>query len=156
MNRARFAAAAVLCSTLFVVPLIAAPDGPATQPTTQPKSVEKIDLAKFDALRKDADQAVLDVRTPREFADGHVPGAINVPIQSKEFDAAIAKLDPSKKYLVYCHSGKRSFLATQRMRAAGFENLMNFAGGIVAWEAAAKPMEGASDAANTPATKPAA
>lgn len=129
-------ASAVLCATAF------ADDGPATPttaPSTQPAGVEKIDIETFESLRADATQVVLDVRTPGEYAQGHVPGAINVPM-GKTFDEAIASYDKSKPYLVYCHSGKRSFLATKRMQELGFEHLRNFRGGIAAWEDANKPM----------------
>ena len=134
-------AACVLCSLLTAPALADVPTTkPANAPTTQPQSVEKISIEKFEELRTQPGQTVLDVRTPAEFADGHVPGAIHVPIASG-FDEAIAKLDKSKPYLVYCHSGKRSFLASQRMTKAGFTDVKNFAGGIVAWENAKKPME---------------
>lgn len=136
-------------------------DAPSTAPSTQPAggekaAVEKIDVAQFDALRADPKQVVLDVRTPAEYAEGHVPGAINVPM-GKGFDQAIASHDKSKPYLVYCHSGKRSFLATQRMRELGFETLLNFRGGIVAWENAGKPMATGAEpgATRSPATQPA-
>lgn len=129
---------------------------PATSPATQPAEVEKIDVERFDRLRVEPGQTVLDVRSPTEYAEGHVPGAINAPM-GKTFDDAIASYDKSKPYLVYCHSGKRSFLATKRMRELGFTNLRNFRGGIVAWEEAGKPMtrDAMSPEHSEPATKPA-
>ena len=130
---------------------------PATAPATQPAGVEKIDVERFDALRVEPGQIVLDVRSPAEYADGHVPGAINVPM-GKTFEQAIASYDKSKPYLVYCHSGKRSFLATKRMSELGFTQLLNFRGGIAAWEDAGRPMvKGATpnDSTESPTTKPA-
>ena len=153
MTRAQLAALLLSASSVLTgVTIVCAQQAPSSQPASQPAAVEKIDVEKFDALRTQADQVVLDVRTPAEFADGHVAGAINLPISKQPFDDAIAKLDKSKSYLVYCHSGKRSFLASQRMRAAGFEHLLNFSGGIVAWEKAGKPMEKAP--AHEPAKAP--
>jgi 3-mercaptopyruvate sulfurtransferase SseA len=51
---------------------------------------------------------VLDVRTPEEFAAGHIAGASNVDLNSATFATAVAKLDPKLPYFVYCHSGNRS------------------------------------------------
>ncbi|MFT3788323.1 MAG: rhodanese-like domain-containing protein [Tepidisphaeraceae bacterium] len=141
------------CSMLSVASFAEAPTAPATQPTTATSEVPQISLEQFDALRSQPMQIVLDVRTPREYADGHVPGAINVPM-GKAFDQAIASQDKSKAYLVYCHSGKRSFLASKRMHELGFNNLLNFRGGIVAWEEAGKPMVKGTEPGAEPTTKP--
>src|SRR5690606_39273519 len=54
------------------------------------------------------DTVVVDVRTPSEYASGHLEGAVNVDFQSAEFDATIAELDPDVEYVVYCQSGNRS------------------------------------------------
>jgi rhodanese-related sulfurtransferase len=63
------------------------------------------------------------VRTPEEFAAGHLGGAVLVDIKDASFDARIAELDPSLSYVVYCRSGNRSAQAVERMKAAGFGNL---------------------------------
>lgn len=64
--------------------------------------------------------AIIDVRTPEEFATGHVPGAINISVESPTFDSEIAALDPGKgTYLIYCRSGNRSAVAAEKMKAAG-------------------------------------
>jgi rhodanese-related sulfurtransferase len=63
------------------------------------------------------------VRTPEEFAAGHLDGAVLVDIKDASFDARIAELDPSMSYVVYCRSGNRSAQAVERMKAAGFGNL---------------------------------
>ena len=62
---------------------------------------------------------VIDVRTPEEFAESHVDGAVNINVESAEFGPAIAALDPSVTYLVYCRSGRRSAIAAQQMSDAG-------------------------------------
>ncbi len=72
---------------------------------------------------------ILDVRTPAEFAEGHLDGALNIDVQDAGFDAQIAQLDPALSYVVYCRSGNRSAQAMERMASAGFQNLVN-AGGI--------------------------
>ena len=77
-----------------------------------------------------ADTALIDVRTPAEFATGHLDGAINIDVQSADFEDRIAQLDPSGDFVVYCRSGNRSGQAITRMESLGFTNLVN--GGSVA------------------------
>src|SRR6185437_9893191 len=78
-------------------------DKPATQQGADSEAVvKKITLAEFDVMRAEKDTVVLDVRTPREFAAGHVPGAINVDWHLRDFNEHMAKLDKSKKFLVHC------------------------------------------------------
>lgn len=79
---------------------------------------------------------ILDVRTPEEFQEGHLDGAINIDFKAANFNSEIAKLDTGKPYLVYCRSGKRSAGAMEVMKGAGFREIYNMEGGILAWEAA--------------------
>lgn len=76
----------------------------------------------------DEDTVVVDVRTPTEYAGGHLEGAVNIDLQSTEFEAAIAELDPDDEYIVYCQSGNRSAQAAAAMVAAGLD--VQDAGGI--------------------------
>ena len=68
---------------------------------------------------------VIDVRTAIEFAEGHVQGARNLDIQNGDFEAALADLDKSLSYNVYCRSGNRSATAVAMMRNAGFTNVVD-------------------------------
>jgi phage shock protein E len=68
-------------------------------------------------------RVVIDVRTPGEFAAGHVDGATLIDVQDPGFAAAIAELDPAGDYVVYCRSGNRSAVAADEMRAAGLDVL---------------------------------
>lgn len=68
---------------------------------------------------------VLDVRTPAEFAAGHLEGAVNIDVQASTFATKISKLDKMVPYFVYCHSGNRAAQAITTMKAAGFTNLTN-------------------------------
>lgn len=112
------------------------PAPPATQPT-----VKKITLEEFEKMRKDKSAVVLDVRTPREFEAGHVPGAVNIPWQSPDFDKQVEKLDKSKTYLVHCYSGSRSAAATKEMSKLNFDHLFDFSGGTRAYQRAKMPVE---------------
>lgn len=72
-----------------------------------------------------ADTVIIDVRTPAEFADGHLDGAVNIDVQSPDFEQQISALDPAGDYIVYCRSGNRSGQAIDRMSALGFTALTN-------------------------------
>jgi phage shock protein E len=69
------------------------------------------------------DAIIIDVRTPEEFAAGHLDGAVLIDIKDASFDAKIAALDPKADYIVYCRSGNRSAQAVTRMREAGIANI---------------------------------
>jgi rhodanese-related sulfurtransferase len=62
---------------------------------------------------------LLDVRTPDEFAAGHLDGAVNLPVEWDGFAGAITQLDPDADYVVYCRTGRRSALAASQMEAIG-------------------------------------
>lgn len=68
---------------------------------------------------------ILDVRTPEEFASGHLEGAELLDFSGGELAAAIPNLDPGAEYLVYCRSGNRSGQAIAAMEEAGFDRLTN-------------------------------
>lgn len=73
---------------------------------------------------------VIDVRTPAEYADGHLDGAVNIDVQDPEgFATAAAQLDPAGSYIVYCRTGNRSAAATAQLRDLGFDDVTD-AGGL--------------------------
>lgn len=82
---------------------------------------------------------VLDVRRPGEYSAGHVPGAVNVPLDRLE--GAAGDLDTSRPTVVICAGGYRSSVGTALLRRAGFEDLYNVVGGTSAWIAAGYPTE---------------
>lgn len=73
---------------------------------------------------------VLDVRTPEEFAEGHVAGARNVPLAG-EFEKAVADLPRDGRYVLYCRTGNRSAEAADIMERLGFTDVLD-AGGLTA------------------------
>ena len=81
---------------------------------------------------------VLDVRTPEEYAEGHIEGAVNIDFRNPDFSKNIDAIDKSKKYEVYCHSGKRSMAAVKIMNAKNL-NATNVEGGIVEWQGKGNP-----------------
>ncbi len=84
---------------------------------------------------------VLDVRTPGEFARGHLPLAVNLDFYRPDFEDRLAELDGDATYLVYCRSGARSARATRLMEALGFTKVYELRGGILAWEQAGLPVK---------------
>lgn len=72
-----------------------------------------------------ADTIIIDVRTPDEFATGHLEGALLLDVQSAEFDALAAELDPDASYIVYCRSGNRAGTAIERLAALGITDAVN-------------------------------
>lgn len=74
---------------------------------------------------------LLDVRTPSEFAAGHIDKAINIDFENQTFVSEIQKLDNSKTYFVYCRSGNRSGKAITLMKNNGFKSINELSGGII-------------------------
>jgi rhodanese-related sulfurtransferase len=94
------------------------------------------------AISKDSVQ-VLDVRTPGEYTSGHIKNTLLANWNDKaEFDRRISFIDKSKPVYVYCLAGGRSAAAAEKMRSIGFEKVYELQGGINAWKAADKGLEG--------------
>lgn len=99
-----------------------------------------VDVQEFDRLRTGRDVVVLDVRTPSEFAEGNIDGAVLLDYRASDFAEKVAKLDKTKLYLVHCAAGGRSARACAKMETLGFTNLVNLEGGMGAWKDAGKPV----------------
>lgn len=95
----------------------------------------------YGLIKADSNIAILDVRTAKEFADGHVVGAVNIDVNQADFAQKIDELDRSKTYIVYCRSGRRSRKAVGIMAAKGFKNLYNVSDGFVGWNKNGLPFE---------------
>ena len=102
---------------------------------------KNIGVDQFDKLRQQTNAVVLDVRTPKEFAAGHIPGAVNIDWNGADFASKAAALDKSKTYLVHCAVGGRSAKASDKMTGIQFTNVYNLEGGMKAWEKAGKPVK---------------
>ena len=108
-----------------------------------PLKIQNVKPEQFDALRK-ADTnstVVLDVRTTKEYREGHIPGSVMIDFNADDFEQQVAKLDKDKTYLVHCAAGGRSARACKKMEQLGFKKLYNLEGGMGAWEKAGKPVE---------------
>ena len=82
-----------------------------------------------EAIDVTSDTVIIDVRTPAEYVGGHLDGAVNIDVQSPEFDALVSELPTDGEYVVYCRSGNRSAAAIDRMETLGFTSVVN-AGGV--------------------------
>lgn len=90
-------------------------------------------------VRHDVAVMPLDVRTPIEFAAGHLQNASNIDARASDFERQVRELDPRRSYLVYCASGApggRSEVAATRLRELGFPHVFLLTGGLRAWIAA--------------------
>jgi rhodanese-related sulfurtransferase len=105
-------------------------------------STSAVDLgvSEFSAKTAEANVITLDVRTPGEFAEGHIQGAQLIDFQSGNFENEIASLDKNVTYAVYCRSGSRSGEAVKVMHDAGFQNIFNLNGGVIDWANAGLPL----------------
>ncbi len=110
---------------------------------TQAPIIETISAQEaFDLIQdnqNNPDFVVLDVRTPAEFSEGHIEGAVNIDFNSMTFRDDLDKLDKDKKYLIHCHSGNRSGQALDIMEDLGFQEVYDLGGGINAWTNAELP-----------------
>jgi rhodanese-related sulfurtransferase len=85
-------------------------------------------------LASKPDAILVDVRTPDEFSEGIIEGAINIDFKNPAFGEKINALDKSKPYFVYCLSGKRSGDAAKQMESAGFKSIYLLNGGYKDWK----------------------
>jgi rhodanese-related sulfurtransferase len=82
---------------------------------------------------------LLDVRTPKEFAQERIRGAVEIDFHSRTFREQVAGLDRGKTYLVYCRTGNRSGNTVKVMKEEGFGSVYHLSGGIVKWKEAGLP-----------------
>ena len=101
---------------------------------------QEINAAHFNKHRSEG-AVVLDVRSPEEFAKGHVPGAVNIDINAPGFATKVADFDKSKPILVNCHAGSRGAIASVELAKLGFKTVCNLEGGLAAWAKAGNEPE---------------
>lgn len=76
---------------------------------------------------------ILDVRSPEEYAEGHIPGAVNIPHDQLGSRLAEIAVHKNKDIVLYCRSGKRAGIAANTLQAAGFSKLLHLAGDMGGW-----------------------
>lgn len=96
--------------------------------------IPSVSALEFEKELKAASVRLLDVRTPQEFAEGHIEGALNINVQSDDFQQIAEKeLSKDSTILVYCRSGRRSMDAAEILTRLGYK-VINLNGGIIEWK----------------------
>lgn len=109
------------------------PDTPASEESAAGiRLVSAADGANIQANAPE-DLVILDVRTPEEFAEGHLEGAVMIDFYREDFASQLADLDPDVPYLLYCRSGNRSGQTAAIMDELGFTDVADVDGGILSW-----------------------
>lgn len=125
----------LLLSILFAVFL------GSCQSTAQKAGLELLEVNAFEQkMNALSDEQMIDVRTPEEFASGHLPGAVNINIYDTDFAQRIAQLDKAKPVMVYCKAGGRSADAAKQLVELGYA-VTELQGGTLAWANAGKALE---------------
>jgi rhodanese-related sulfurtransferase len=110
--------------------------------SAQAQQMKKLDPQNFDKKLKEKSGSILiDVRTPAEYAQGHLANAKLIDVRSSDFKSQVNKLDKSKPVFVYCKAGSRSSSAADILSDLGFKEIYDLSGGIMAWQQANKPIE---------------
>ena len=101
---------------------------------TKNDNIISVSAPEFEKEIKTESVQILDVRTPQEYAQGHIDGALNINVQSDDFKKiAKRKLSKEPTVLVYCRSGRRSLDAAEILTELGYK-VVNLKGGIIEWE----------------------
>lgn len=93
----------------------------------------EVDVSIDDALKmwQNKEAVIIDIRTPEEYKDGHIPGVALIPLD--QLDTRMNEVPKDKKVLIICRSGNRSAKGTSLLRKNGFDNVYNVTGGMLAW-----------------------
>ena len=112
----------------------------------EPALVQMSQEALLERQQKGDEGAyVLDVRSPEEYASGHVPGAVNIPYD--QIAARMAEVPKDKDVVLYCKSGRRAGIAAEVLAGQGYTRLQHLEGDIVAWVDKGRPVETPKDPA---------
>jgi thioredoxin len=120
-----------LINLLFIGFLFASCNG---QTNTKFESIAAVNFA--EKIKTTPQAAIIDVRSPEEFAGQHIDNAINIDWNGDNFDGKIGKYEKSKPIFVYCMSGGRSKKAAEKLSELGFTQIYELQGGIMKWNAA--------------------
>ncbi len=139
------AAVVVLSGIWVLVAFNRASDAPAAAFTRSDLSaaqrqpaVQSLSPDVYNADFVNTDHILIDVRTPEEFANGHIKGAVNIPLD--QISNRISQIPQDKPIVLYCRSGNRSSQAARILESAGLTNIYDL-GGLIAWTAEGYPLE---------------
>ena len=127
-----------IIDNIFLVALVILSGGALLVPALTPRG-KRVSTLELTQLLNRGKTAVVDVRTPEEFAKGHLRDAKNIPLA--DLSSRIGELDKSKgkTIVVVCQAGVRADKAVKQIAAAGFDDVVSLDGGVQAWQAAGLP-----------------
>ena len=102
-----------------------------TKSQSQLDAITVVTPTEFKA--KSVNQTIIDIRTPQEFSQGHIDGAININYYDSNFMDQIAKYDKNQPLFIYCRSGNRTSPASKKIADFGFTQIYDLEGGILYW-----------------------
>lgn len=123
----------------IVVALVAIMSACAREQVPAGSTIEPSELAA--RISSGSAPTILDVRTPEEFAAGHIKGAINVPVTELPDKLASLKLAPTQEIVVHCERGGRAKTAEGILRESGYTQVRDLSGHMEAWRAGGNPVE---------------
>ena len=95
------------------------------------KLYEDVNVEQAKKIIDNDEVVVIDVRTQEEFAEGHIPNAMLIPVD--EIDNVMEEMDKDTSYLMVCRSGNRSAMASELLAKNGFQHIKNMEGGMNKW-----------------------
>jgi rhodanese-related sulfurtransferase len=125
---------------LFLLVLFFAGAGSFAQ-TAKNESINVLSVKDFEKKTAKKNVVLIDVRTPTEVSEGHLPGSMNINFLGENFSEEIEVLNKKNTYLIYCRTGVKSRKAADLMQKAGFKHVYMLDGGITKWGEAGKPIE---------------
>ena len=137
-KRLLIAAAVIIVAVIVVLVVVLSGDSNKTALAIEPGLISP---AQYVSAFEDAgvEHFLLDVRMPEEFAGGHIEGAVNIPVQ--ELDQHLSEIPTDQPVVLYCRTGNRSAAAAGILKNAGYSQVYDIDGGIVAWGQAGLPLQ---------------
>jgi phage shock protein E len=100
-----------------------------------------VEVEEAAELIANGDVVILDIRTPREYKAGHIPGAMNVDYRARDFGERLTQLDRDQTYVMHCAVGGRSVRALEMFKEHGFRNVHHLRSGFEGWKAAGNEVQ---------------
>ena len=94
---------------------------------------KSVDIDEFKTEISKSGVQLVDVRTVKEYSEGHIPGAQNIDVNAPDFEEKIKVLDKKENVAIYCRSGRRSKIAAEKMTAAGYK-VIELNTGFQSWD----------------------
>ncbi len=121
------------CAIICLLPLFSgcAYSGQASDQAPAQMAIQEMSLSEAAALWRSKDALFIDVRTPEEYNEGHIPGALFIPLQ--ELEHRYKEIPHDKPVLLICRSARRSAQANLLLQQLGFSNTFSVKQGMAAW-----------------------